>query len=297
MINGTAILDKSLSEINLLKQLVDSYFMPKQAKNILTNSDLLVICGVTAAGKNTIVNHLIEFDNYEHVVSHTTRRPRYNHGQLEQNGQDYWFVSDQEMLSLVEKRAFIEIKAVHGDTFYGTSINAVKNVLKHKKHPVLEIDIQGAIELATVANSLNPVFVIPPSYDVWMERLNNRGHMDSHEKSRRLSSAKTELKIALNTQLDLSNILSPTDQVSLDKNSFSVLDIPTTDTSVSDKTVFARTDSVLEQAIVGQSSKLFTIIVNHDVKQTALEITGGIDNSIKEQSKRGQLAQSLLDKL
>ena len=181
----------------LLRAAVDKYHMPEDAKEIIIKSGFLVLCGVTAAGKNTIVNYLLQHDNFGYVVSHTTRKPRENHGDLEKNGESYWFVDNATMLDLVQKQQFIEVKTVHSDT-YGTSIQSVKNVIDQGKRPIGEIDVQGALELVEAANQLRPVFVLPPSYDIWMERLGGRGSMTQGEKDRRFASAKKELELAIN---------------------------------------------------------------------------------------------------
>ncbi len=180
-----------------LKSAVSEYRMPARAKEIVTKSDLVMVCGVTAAGKNTIVHHLIGHADYEYVVSHTTRPPRENHGKLEQNGVEYWFVDNREMLDLVTSQAFVEVKAVHGDTFYGTSIASIERAMKGGRHPVTEVDVQGALEFANAMPQLRPVFILPPSFDVWMERLGTRGVMTESERQRRLVSAKMELQTAI----------------------------------------------------------------------------------------------------
>jgi guanylate kinase len=176
---------------------VASYSMPEDAKALIASGEVTLLCGVTASGKNTIANYLVSHGNYQHVVSHTTRLPRENHGVLEQDGSEYWFVTPEQMLDLVQKQAFIEVKAIHGDTCYGTSIEAVKVVVEAGNHPVMEIDVQGALELTEAVPTLRPLFILPPSYDVWMERLGSRGFISDGEKMRRLRSASMEIETAL----------------------------------------------------------------------------------------------------
>ncbi|GAC1387612.1 MAG: hypothetical protein NVS1B7_0420 [Candidatus Saccharimonadales bacterium] len=180
-----------------LLQAVTRYKMPEAAKQLVASSKLLAICGVTAAGKNTIVNYLIEHDDFAYMVSHTTRKPRINHGTMEQNGRDYWFVSESKMLELVETESFVEVKQVHGSTFYGTSILTINQAVQSDKRPITELDVQGAQELMVHLPELRPMFVLPPSYEVWMTRLNNRGTLDSEDQLRRLHSARAELQIAI----------------------------------------------------------------------------------------------------
>jgi guanylate kinase len=171
--------------------------MPMRGKSLIGSGKVLVLCGVTAVGKNTIADYLVNHGNFEHVVSHTTREPRENHGILEQNGREYWFVSPEQMLEMIDRNEFIEVKAIHGETCYGTSVAAIEAVLAKGKTPVMEIDVQGALELTEASPSLRPLFVLPPSYDVWMERLGTRGDISDGERERRLRSASMELETAL----------------------------------------------------------------------------------------------------
>jgi guanylate kinase len=98
---------------------VATYRMPAPAQVLIGSGEVTLLCGVTASGKNTISNYLVSHGNYAPVVSHTTRQPRENHGVLEQNGVEYWFVTPAQMLELVKNQAFIEVKAIHGETCYG----------------------------------------------------------------------------------------------------------------------------------------------------------------------------------
>lgn len=189
-----------MEEQSILTQLhgaVASYAMPEEAKQLVGSGEVTVFCGVTASGKNTIINYLVSHGNYQHVVSHTTRAPRENHGIMEVSGKEYWFVSPEEMLALVQNHQFVEVKAVHGETCYGTSIPAIRNVMQAGNHPLMEIDVQGALDLTQAVTNLRPIFVLPPSYEVWMERLGTRGNMSDGDKQRRMLSASMELRTAL----------------------------------------------------------------------------------------------------
>lgn len=189
--------DTAKQTLTKLHALVASYSMPDIASQLIGSGEVTVLCGVTASGKNTIANYLVDHGNYSHVVSHTTRQPRENHGILEQNGVEYWFVNPAQMLELVAQHAFIEVKAIHGETCYGTSISSVKQVIDAGKHPVMEIDVQGVLELTEAVPKLRPLFILPPSFDVWMERLGTRGFLSDGERERRLRSASMEIETAL----------------------------------------------------------------------------------------------------
>ena len=94
----------------------------------------------------------------------------------------------------------IEAQAIHGETIYGTSITAYQSVIDQNYNPLLRIDIQGILELANQMPDVRAMFILPPSFEVWMERLEQRGRMSHVEKIKRLRSAQMELREALNSR-------------------------------------------------------------------------------------------------
>lgn len=183
--------------ITKLHGLVAAYNMPDRAKRALTSGKIMVLCGVTASGKNKLADYLISHGSYDNVVSHTTRKPRENRGVPEQNGVEYWFVQPEEMVEMIEQEQFIEVKSIHGDTCYGTTIAAAESVLERGKKAIMVVDVQGALELAEIVPQLQPIFLLPPSYEIWMERLGFRGDISDGEKHRRMRSASMEIQVAL----------------------------------------------------------------------------------------------------
>jgi len=180
-----------------LVQAVNNYSMPSNAKRLVLDSQLMILCGVTAAGKNTIISYLIEHQQFAYVVSHSTRLPRINHGELEKNGVDYWFVSQAEMYDLVRSHAFLEVKVIHQDTVSGTSLQSIQTAIDTHKRPITEIDVQGAAELMREIPDFRPFFVLPPNFEIWMKRLHNRGVISSEDRLKRMRSAQSELATAI----------------------------------------------------------------------------------------------------
>lgn len=172
---------------------VKNYKMPPAAVQFLGRNPSLIISSVTASGKNTVANRIITTTNYRETVSHTTRSPRSG----EADGLHYWFVDETRMLQLVRNRAFIEIKAIHGETIYGTSVEAYKLVLNDGYQPLLVIDVQGVEEISKVMPKLRPFFLLPPSYEDWMNRLHSRGVIKEEDKAERLNSARREIQTVL----------------------------------------------------------------------------------------------------
>ena len=204
-----------MQQTNILAA-VNGYMMPTMAQKILQVVNPLVLCGVTAAGKNRVADELYKKGKFERVVTHTTRKPRSNDGKDEQNGVDYWFVDNAQMLQQVNDGQMVEVQAIHGDTFYGTSVEALHKIARDHKRPVLEPDIQGALSLIKAVPGLSPVFIIPPSFEVWMERLGTRGNISDGDKERRLHSARTELETVLNSRQFLFLINQEASQTALE---------------------------------------------------------------------------------
>lgn len=170
---------------------VGSYSMPRQAVELLNTHPPLLIAGVTAAGKDTITQEIIQNNNWRRVISHTNRPLRPG----ERNGENYWFASDADIFKLINSQAFIDIKVVHEVKVYGTTIVAYQQVLQSGHKPILVIDIQGAKNIIKyISPNHRPVFILPPDFSSWVERMENQGPMSHAERIRRLHSAKAELK-------------------------------------------------------------------------------------------------------
>ncbi len=183
-----------------LSSAIRDYHMSEKAKNLIEASNPLLICGVSAAGKSTVINKLLTHAKFAQVISHTTRQPRHNDGHLEQNGEHFWFVTEAEMYEMVQRQEFLEVKDVHSGWFYGKSIFELDKVVSHGKRAIFDIDVRGALDFIKVSSNISPIFLLPPSYEIWMQRLSSRGNMSDIEKSKRLRSAKNEIQTAVNNR-------------------------------------------------------------------------------------------------
>ena len=138
-------------------------------------SSPLVIVGPSGVGKGRLIRSLIKdyAKFFRKVVSHTTRSPRRN----EINGSDYYFVSKNFMEDLIADNFFLESAKVHSNK-YGISFVEWNIVRKINKIPILEIDIQGARKIKSLAMSLNIsphyLFISPSNMTMLRERLLQR---------------------------------------------------------------------------------------------------------------------------
>jgi len=178
--------------MNPLEQAIEQYRMPVEAKELILEHPSLNIAGPTGAGKGTMSQYLTQSGGYTPVVSDTTRKPRPSGNGYEVNGVHYWFIDEPTALAKLANGAFIEAKTVHGDTLYGTTIESYQRVVKAGRTPILEIDVQGMEELMREAPGFEAILLLPPSFEIWEQRIDGRGDMDLDQKIRRFRTALTE---------------------------------------------------------------------------------------------------------
>jgi guanylate kinase len=165
------------------------YPMPEEARRLILEHPSLNIAGPTGAGKGTMSLYLTQTGNYTPVVSDTTRLPRPAGNGFEVNGVQYWFIDEATALQKISDKAYIELKPVHGDTMYGTSIESYKRVVESKHIPILEIDVKGMEELMEAAPGFEAIFLLPPSFEILEQRLDGRGDMNLPQKIQRFTTA------------------------------------------------------------------------------------------------------------
>lgn len=157
-----------------LIQSIQNYAPAAPALDVFRSVKTVVLTGITAAGKNTIMRHLLETGEYQEIVTTTTRSPRENNGIMEQDGREYYFIDFPTVADLIDQKQYLEVKKVH-DNVYGTLISEFQKAHDDQKIAISDIDVQGADELLSFdSEELYVLFVVPPSFDVWFERLKGR---------------------------------------------------------------------------------------------------------------------------
>jgi guanylate kinase len=151
---------------------------------------LFVISGPSGTGKGTICNRLLEDRCNEFSVSMTTRAPRPG----EEHGREYFFVSREEFLKNVEKGNFLEYAEVF-DNFYGTPKDMVTKRLEKGRNVILDIDVQGGLQVKSAMPDAIMIFVLPPSLDELRKRLEGRKTETSEMVEHRLSKAVNEIRL------------------------------------------------------------------------------------------------------
>lgn len=164
-----------------LQQIIETYTPSPTTLELVKNTRLLLIAGIVGGGKNTVINELLSDKTYHLIISHTTRQPRENHGTMERDGEDYHFTSLENVQKMLADKAFIEAKYVHGNV-YGTSAAELQLVHDAGKIAVTDIDIQGVVEYLDIKPDTHAIFLIPPSIETWLSRLERRyGALDEHQ--------------------------------------------------------------------------------------------------------------------
>ena len=150
---------------------------------------LLVISGPSGTGKGTIIEALMKADkSLVFSVSAATRAPR--PGEID--GVHYHFMTVERYNELVAQDAFVEHAQVHGN-FYGTLRSEVYARLERGENVVLDIDVQGALNVIASEKEKVSIFILPPSMKVLRERLTGRGTETPEAIERRLNNAVWEL--------------------------------------------------------------------------------------------------------
>jgi guanylate kinase len=158
---------------------------------------LLVVSGPSGVGKTTIVHRVRERLGGQFSVSATTR-PK---SLAEVNGEDYLFVSPSEFERLKSNDAFLEHAEVFGRHAYGTPREPVENALRDGDLILLDIDVQGAIQIREHMPSAYMIFILPPSDEELRHRLETRGREDEEAIARRFAEARREIDLATSRTL------------------------------------------------------------------------------------------------
>ncbi len=174
-----------------------NYHMSERAKSVLEGLQLVLLVAPTSTGRNTIINRLVEQKDYYFVVSDTTREPQVRDGALEENGVQYFFRSEEDMLKDLKAGEFLEAELHHEQQVSGISIRELERAKTLNKVAITDVGVEGADNLINTNSKTLAVFLIPPSFDAWQDRIAKRGYMSPQELENRLSSADKEFTSAL----------------------------------------------------------------------------------------------------
>jgi guanylate kinase len=162
---------------------------------------LLVLSAPTGGGKTTITRRLVAQDpRLRRSVSHTSRKPRPG----EKDGVDYHFVAEGAFKGMLADGEFLEWATVH-DHLYGTHRSERESAFEADQDLVLDIDVQGGLQIKRVDPGAVLVFILPPSLEVLLERLRGRVEEPGFDLERRLRTALSELELATSYDYNVLN--------------------------------------------------------------------------------------------
>jgi guanylate kinase len=152
--------------------------------------NVIVVSAPSGAGKTSICSAVIDsYSDLVYSVSYTTRLPRKN----EKNGKEYFFVSESVFKEMIEKDKFAEWAKVH-DNYYGTSKILLDSILNTGKNILLDIDVQGGVNIKKQYSDACMIFVMTPDFKTLEKRLISRNKDPKEIIDMRLSNAKRELE-------------------------------------------------------------------------------------------------------
>ena len=147
-----------------------------------------VVSGPSGVGKTTVIDGLLKRPGYARSVTATTRPPRPG----EKDGRDYMFLTRERFEDGLRAGRFLEHATVHGN-LYGTPRDGVEAVLARGEVCLLNIDVQGAESLRRSGLPVVTIFLLPPSTEELLARLEKRATEPPEEKARRLEVARREM--------------------------------------------------------------------------------------------------------
>lgn len=150
---------------------------------------LIVVSGPSGAGKGTVCKALLDKKTDLWVsVSATTRNPRVG----EEHGKNYYFISKEEFEKKIKADEFLEYAQVYGN-YYGTPKSKIFELLEEGRDVLLEIDIQGALQVKEAYEEGVFIFILPPSMEELYNRILNRGSESPESLNTRMKSAYEEI--------------------------------------------------------------------------------------------------------
>jgi guanylate kinase len=173
------------------------YAPSPETLRILAKTTIVTLTAPSATGRNTIINALVKTGRYHFIISDTTRPPRSNNGILEQDGVEYYFRTEEQVLADIKAGRFVEAEVIHSQQVSGTSVREIERAAKEGKISIADVDIEGGIHIAALIPSSITICLLPPSFNEWLSRIKGRGAMKPSELHNRMKGAVKVFRLAL----------------------------------------------------------------------------------------------------
>jgi guanylate kinase len=152
---------------------------------------LIVLCGPSGVGKSTISRRLSELTSLWYTVSATTRKKQPG----DEKGKTYDHIDREEFFKRLDADEFLEYAQVYGD-YYGTPKHPALDQLTTGKDVLLEIDVQGALQVRFQYPDALLIFILPPDEPTLLKRLTDRGRDSAEDINKRFRAARREMQMA-----------------------------------------------------------------------------------------------------
>ena len=156
------------------------------------NHKIIILAAPSGAGKTTIKSRLLAnmSDKLSFSISAATRKIRVG----EQDGRDYFFISEEDFKNKVDRNQFVEWEMVYPGSYYGTTVAEIERIWNEQKTPILDIDVQGAMRVKELyGEKAISIFILPPSLEVLKDRLEKRGTDNEVQIKTRIEKATEEI--------------------------------------------------------------------------------------------------------
>ena len=158
------------------------------------NGKLIIFSAPSGSGKTTIVRELLKhYPQFEFSISATSRAPR----GVEQNGVDYYFLTQEEFAAKVASDSFVEWEEVYAGTCYGTLKSEMERIWSKGNVIIFDVDVMGGINLKKIfGEAACSIFIMPPSVEELQKRLEGRGTDSPDKIDMRIRKAEQEMGYA-----------------------------------------------------------------------------------------------------
>lgn len=187
----------TLRHADEFRRILQTYQMSETSKSLLAQSTFVMLSAISASGRNTIIEEIVKSHTFYPVISDTTREKRLNDGVPEQDGVQYRFRSEEEVLNKLRAGTYIEAALIHNQQVSGLSIEEFEKAVRSSKIAITDFEVQGVEVIMRANPKAIAIFVVPPSYDEWLLRWEKRGTITDTERQHRIESARKELEKAL----------------------------------------------------------------------------------------------------
>ena len=155
---------------------------------------LIIFSAPSGSGKTTIVRELLKhYPQFEFSISATSRAPR----GVEQNGVDYYFLTQEEFAAKVASDSFVEWEEVYAGTCYGTLKSEMERIWSKGNVIIFDVDVMGGISLKRLfGDDARSIFIMPPSTEELERRLRGRGTDAEDVILKRIAKAEFEISKA-----------------------------------------------------------------------------------------------------